>query len=417
MAKRKTTKQRNEELKKDGLQLINYGVKVMFYPNEKQANQIHQTVGCARFTYNNYLGIRKDIYNETKQTLSGNAYKEEYLVPMKQTEEFAFLKQADKFALEAAVEHVEDAYDKFFKKQNKYPKFKTKRKSKKSYTTKFTNNNIELTKDSIKLPKLGKISVAMPKKVKETDKIAKILSGKAKILSVTVTVQGDRYYASINCEEIVELIKKVDTKKVDLDKITGLDLGLKDFLTMTNGKIFDKIANPKHIVKLEKKIAKLQMDLARKQGGVKGQEDSKNYIKQKNKLNKLHAKLANRRRDFHHQLSRMLVNENDIIIVENLNIKGMVKNHNLAKSIHDAGWAQFLTILKYKLEAEGKIYLEVDRWFASSKICSHCKEKKLMLSLDEREWVCSCCGTHHDRDENASKNIREEGMRTLGLLA
>ena len=133
------------------------------------------------------------------------------------------------------------------------------------------------------------------------------------------------------------------------------------------------------------------------------------------KVSKMHSKIANQREDFCHQLSRRLVNENQVIVVENLNIKGMVKNPKLAKAIQDAGWSKFLTFLKYKLEWEGKYYVEIDRWFASSKICSNCGEKKLMLALNEREWVCSSCQTHHDRDENASINIRQEGMRMLGI--
>ena len=414
MTKRKTVKERNLELKPLGKQLKHFGIILCILPNEKQIVKSSQTFGCSRFIYNDYLATRSEYYKETGETLSVNAYKKDYLNPNKKTEEFSFLSEVDKFALESAVENVQDAFDRFFKKQNNFPKFKTKRKAKKSYTTKFTDTtaggNIRfLDSKYIQLPILKKVEYIKPKSLKNQDKLNKVMSGQARILNATVSQKGDKYYVSLCCEEIIDLIQPLDLKNIDKNKIIGIDLGLSDFAIINNGLHTKKVDNPKYFAKYEKKLAKLQKKLSKKK------LDSKNYIKAKNKVNKMHTKIANQREDFCHQLSRRLVNENQVIIVENLNIKGMVKNRNLAKAIQDAGWSKFLTFLKYKLEWEGKHYVEIDRWFASSKICSSCGEKKLMLALNEREWICSSCNTHHDRDENASINIRQEGMRVLGL--
>ena len=410
MAKRKTVKERNLELKPLGKQLRHFGIILSILPNEKQVIKCSQTFGCSRFVYNDYLATRNEHYKETGETLSAARYKANYLNPNKKTEEFSFLSEVDKFALESAVENVQDAFERFFKKQNGFPKFKTKRKAKKSYTTKFTNNNIKFIDNKyIQLPILKKVEYIKPKSLKNQDKLNKVINGQARILNATISQKGDKYYVSLCCEEIVDLIEPLDLKNIDKNKIIGIDLGLKDFAIINNGLYTKKEENPKYFAKSEKKLAKLQKRISKKK------LDSKNYIKAKNKLNEMHAKIANQREDFCHQLSRRLVNENQVVVVENLNIKGMVKNKNLAKAIQDAGWSKFLTFLKYKLEWEGKHYIEIDRFFASSKICSTCGEKKLMLSLNEREWICSSCNTHHDRDENASINIRQEGIRKLGL--
>ena len=414
MAKQKTVKERNLELKSLGKQLRHFGIVLSILPNEKQIVKCSQTFGCSRFVYNNYLSARNEYYKETGKTLSVSTYKKDYLNPSKKTEEFSFLADVDKFALESAVENLNDAFDRFFKKQNAFPKFKTKRKAKKSYTTKFTDTtaggNIRFLENKyIQLPILKKVEYIKPKSLKNQDKLNKVINGQARILNATISQKGGKYYVSLCCEEIIDLIEPLGLKNIDENKIVGIDLGLKDFAIINNGLCSEKVDNPKYFAKSEKKLAKLQKRLSKKK------LDSKNYIKAKNKVNKMHTKIANQREDFCHQLSRRLVNENQVVVVENLNIKGMVKNKNLAKAIQDAGWNKFLTFLKYKLEWEGKHYIEIDRFFASSKICSTCGEKKLMLSLNEREWVCSSCNTHHDRDENASINIRREGIRKLGL--
>ena len=411
MPKRKTTKEKNKELAKQGKQLNNFGIVLRVYPNKAQESLIKQTFGCTRLIYNKYLAERQDYYKKTGKTLSVGDYKANYLNPIKKTDEYSFLKTVDKFALESAVENVDDAYKRFFKGQNKFPKFKSKHKSKKSYTTKFTNNNNEIKDKLLKLPKLGLVEVKLSKEKYISNNLKKIINKKALIKSATVSEKAGKYYVSLACEETISLIKPLELANIDTDKIIGIDLGLIDFATITNGRRETKIPNPKYLSKSEKKLAKRQRNLSKKKKG------SKNFIKAKEKVAKAYEKTANQRKDFAHKLSRKLVNESQVIVVEDLNIKGMVKNKKLAKSISDAGWYRFITFLDYKLKLEGKYLIKIDRWFASSKICSACGEKNIMLTLNDREWVCSNCGTHLDRDGNAAINIRQEGMRLLSLIA
>lgn len=407
MAKRKSIKEKNKELAPLGKQLVHYGIVLCLKPTNSQKILFNKSFGCSRLIYNDYLLKRQKHYKATGETLSVGNYKKSFLTPKKKTAEFSFLKEIDKFALEVACENVQDAYDRFFKGQNKYPKKKTKRKAKKSYTTKSTNNNIRIEGKTIKIPKAGNVSFNMPKTNGNENKLLKVINGKATILNATISLQGGKYYISLCCEEEVKLINKININDIDLNKVIGGDLGLKDFITVTNGKDFEKITNPKYLTKSEKKLIKLQKRLSKKE------LDSSNYKKAQIKLAKLHKKISNQRLDNAHKLSRRLTNENQVVILEDLNIKGMIKNKKLSKAISDAGWSKFMSLLKYKLEREGKYYIEIDRWFASSKICSHCGEKHIMLTLNERVWVCSNCETKLDRDENASKNIREEGIRML----
>ena len=407
MAKRKSVADKNKELAPLGKQVVHYGIVLCVKPNEYQKILFNKTFGCSRLIYNDYLSNRQEYYNAEGKTLSVANYKKNILTPKKKTKEFSFLQEVDKFALEVACENVQDAYDRFFKRQNKYPKRKTKRKAKKTYTTKMTNNNICIEGKTIKIPKAGNVPFIMPKTNGNENKLLKVINGKSRILNATISLQGGKYYISLCCEEQVDLINKINIENIDLNKVTGVDLGIKDFATMTNGKKLEKISNPKYLSKSEKKLAKLQKKLSKKD------LDSSNYKKAKMKVARLHKKISNQRLDHAHKLSRRLTNENQVVILEDLNIKGMVKNKKLSKAISDAGWSKFMTLLKYKLEREGKYYIEIDRWFASSKICSHCGEKHIMLTLDERSWTCSSCGINLDRDENASKNIREEGIRLL----
>lgn len=411
MDRRKTVKEKNKELAKSGKQLKKYGIVLRIYPTDAQKILIKQTFGCARFIYNKYLADRQKYYKDTGKTLSVYYYKSNYLNPMKKLDEYSFLRVVDKFALETAIENVNDAYDRFFKGQNKFPKFKSKRKAKQAYTTKYTNNNIEIIGESIKLPKLKLVKFNMPNKKHVSNNLRNIICREARIKNVTISEKAGKYYASLSCEEVIDIIKPVDLNSVAPDKVVGIDLGLIDFATISNGITDEKIPCPKYLRKAEKKLAKEQRGLSKKKQG------SKNFIKLKEKVAKVHEKVSNQRKDFHHQLSRKLVNENQVVIVEDLNIKGMVKNRSLAKSISDAGWSRFITYLDYKLKLEGKYLVKVDRWFASSKLCSGCNEKNIMLTLNDRVWVCNSCNTEHCRDVNAALNIRNAGLKELNLTA
>ena len=408
MAKTLSFKEKNELLKPYRKQLIAFGVKVQVDFNKAQEILVNKTFGCTRLVYNEYLAERQEFYKENGKTLSVNTYKKEVLNPSKRTEERKFLKEVDKNSLENALASVQDSYNRFFNKQNRYPKFKTKKGSKKAYTTDFTNNNIRINDTkTLQLPKLGKVKFFMPKYKDVNSKIARIIEGKAKITKATISQKGSKYYVSFSCQEEIDLIIPLEKDEIDLNKVVGIDLGLSHLLTYNNGAQTIKIENPRNLRKAEKILVILQKRLSKKMIG------SKNHEKARKVLANYHAYVSNCREDFLHKLSRQLVNENQVIILEDLNIKGMVKNKKLSKSISDAGWSKFITFLKYKLEWEGKHLVLVDRYFASSKICSRCGEKKLMLALSEREWVCSNCGEKHDRDENASKNIREEGIKIL----
>lgn len=411
MPKKLTVKDKNKLLMDEGKQLLNYGLVLRIYPSVEQETLINKTFGCSRFIYNKYLSNRKECFSNTKTTLRVNNYKSEVMNPLKKEKGFEFLKDVDKFALEAALENVEDAYSRFFKHQTRFPRFKSKKFAKKSYTTKFTNDNIKVDLDRvvIKLPKLKEVLFALPKRNKTNNKILNIAKETTKITKAIISQRGTRYYVSLTIEEVVPLIKKLELENIQNHKILGLDLGLKEFLIASNGRDDFKIENPKFLRKSENKLIKLQKKLPKKIEG------SKNYLKVKERLNLIHSQVANQRNDFMHKLGRKLVNENQVIVVEDLNIKGMIKNHKLAKSISDAGWYKFITYLRYKLEWQGKQLVKIDRFFASSKLCNNCGTKNIMLTLSDREWTCSKCNTNHDRDINASLNIRDEGMRLLGL--
>ena len=409
MARGLTIKEKNEILATEDKILNYYGLVLRIHPTEEQSILIGKTIGCARLIYNLYLSKRQEHYKETGKTLSIGSYKKNYLVPMKQTKQYHFLKEVDKFALEASLEFADDAYDRFFKGQNKFPRFKSKHGAKKAYTTKFTNNNIEIKNGFVKLPKLGLIKFNRSKTL--GDNFHKANKGQTRIIKATVSETAGKHYVSLLCEEIIPIAKPIGPSNIEPDKVIGIDLGLKDFATISNGTENEKVPNPKYLEKSARKLAKGQRQLSKKQKG------SKNFIKAKKKVARLHQHVKNQRIDFAHQLSRRLVNENQVIIVEDLNIKGMVKNKHLARAISDVGWSRFIAYLNYKLEREGKHLIKIDRWFASSRLCSSCNEKNIMLTLSEREWVCSSCGTRLDRDINASVNIRNEGLNCLGQTA
>ena len=189
-----------------------------------------------------------------------------------------------------------------------------------------------------------------------------------------------------------------------------IDLGLKDFCITWNGEKTYSYANPKHLKKHEKNLSRKQAKLARKEKGSKSREKAIILVARVNE------RISNARQDFLHKLSRKIVNENQVVVVENLNVKGMIRNHNLAKAISDVGWGMFVNFVDYKLQQKGGLLVEIDRWFPSSKTCSNCLYQMSEMPLEIREWTCPSCGTHHDRDENASKNIRAEGIRQLSVL-
>ena len=403
MAKAKTVEERNKELAPSGKKLKLYGFKLRLYPNKKQTAYFNQTIGCARFTYNFYLQEKQEVYKTTGQTLSYGVFKSSFL-KLKEHPAFSWLKTPDKFALENAMMNLDNAYQRFFDGKAGFPKRKKKHSAKQSYTTNITNGNIKinLKNNMVQLPKAGEVNCKIDKKTRKL-LLSQGLQGSIKSATVSRHSSGV-FYVAIKMEEIVDIKQKPSIDEIEEKDIIGCDLGLTHFLIDSNG---NKIENPKYYRKKLKQLAKLQRKLSKMKKG------SNNYVKQKKKIAKLHVHIANMRRDFLHKVSRTLVNENQVIVLEDLNVKNMIRNPKLAKSIQDVGWGMFQTFVTYKAEWDNKHVVLVDTFFPSSKLCNGCKTKHTLLSLNEREWVCPNCGETHDRDKNAALNIKEEGIRLL----
>ena len=360
--------------------------KYRLYPTAPQADKINQHIGCARFVYNQLLDDRIKVYRETKQRS-----KKTYCDLKK---EYAFLKEADSRALLNARENLDAAYDKFFKESNAgFPKFKSKHKCRWSYTTDNNNGTVRFDGNRIRLPKVGYVKVVEHRR------------HEGRILTATISHErSGEYYASVLCE--IEQPKSLPVT----DKVVGIDLGLHDIIVCSDG---ERVPSPKYFRKSEQRLARVQRALSRTQKGSNGHE------KARLKVARCHQKIKNQRNDFLQKLSTKLIHENQVICLEDLSVKGMERNHKLSKSVTDASFSKFVSMLEYKAEWYGRKVVKIDRFYPSTQLCSGCGYKnesvKGLHVLKVREWICPECGEVHDRDLNATRNILKEGMKVLNL--
>lgn len=372
--------------------------KFRIYPTEEQEIFLAKSFGCVRKVYNLMLDDRIKNYEETKNDSSKKMI---FPTPAKYKKEFPFLKEVDSLALANAQMNLDKAYKNFFRdKSIGFPKFKSKKNPVQSYTTNNQKGTVALIDNKfVKVPKL-----------KSVVKIRLHRQPKGMIKSATISRHSSgKYSISLLCKEEVNELPKTHS-------VIGIDLGIADFAILSDGQ---KIDNNKFTSKMEKKLKREQRKLSRrallaKQKGVNLFE-ANNYQKQKRKVARLHEKVMNQRTDFLNKLSTEVIKNHDIICIEDLNTKGMLRNHKLAKSISDVSWSSFVIKLQYKADWYGRKIIKVDNWFPSSQICSECGYKDGKKPLDIREWTCSICYTHHDRDINASINILTEGLRIQSL--
>ena len=353
-------------------------------PTPEQQVALAKSFGCCRFFWNYSLNLCQQTYQQTGKGLS-RKYIQGLLPSLKQ--EYPWLKD-DVYSqcLQVVALNLANAYKNFFEKRARLPRFNS-RKGQQSITF---PQNAKFEGDYLKLPKIGKVSCRRHRELGGTPK------------SITVSQNPDgKYFASV----LVDDGKELSEPSVE-GKAIGIDLGIENFAITSDG---SKFPNPKHLAEHEANLKRKQRKLSRKKPG------SNNYRNFRKRVARIHSRVSRTREDFCHKLSRKIVNENQVIVVENLNVKEMVRNHNLAKAVSDVGWGQFCTMLKYKAEREGKVYQEVDRFFPSSKTCHVCLNQVGELPLEIRSWTCQHCQTTHDRDINASINIKNEGLRILEL--
>lgn len=365
---------------------IHFAYKFEIKPTPEQKVLLDKHFGCCRWVYNHFLAKSKEQYKLTK-TKPTKKENQDMLPVLKEVKETEWLKEVYSQSLQVALINLENAFDKFFKGEAKYPKFKSKR-DRNSFTA---PQGVEIKGNYIRIP-------MFKRKWKKGVKIIAHRKIEGKIGSCTFSrTPTGRYYVSISTVKQYQPLEQTG-------QICGIDLGLKTFLVTSDG---DSFKNHKFLKKYEKKLAKAQRNLSRKKKG------SKSFEKQKRKVALIHEKVANTRKDMLHKTSLRLIQDYDVIFVEDLNIKGMIKNRKLAKHIADASWGTFLRYLDYKAKWNDRQIVPINRFFPSSKTCHKCGWIKQDLTLKDRVWECGGCHSILDRDLNASINILHEGLKLI----
>jgi putative transposase len=370
-------------------------IKIRLYPDNEQMTYINKLIGSCRFIYNNCLAYKIEQYNRDKTSI-GLGKMGKYIVQLKKQPEFYWLNEVHSKVLQQSILNLDTAYKNFFRNGTGFPKFKSKRDSKQ--TCRFPI-------DAIGKIKGNRINIILPLKnihfkCSKTDETY-LNTHQNLIKSATLTkTKSGKYYFSI-------LIERPITKKLPTtDNLVGIDMGIKEFVITSDGETFENLKLKRNN---QRKLSKLHRNLSKKENG------SNNKEKCRIQLSKYYEKLNNKKENHLHKVSNLLIYENQVIIMEMLNVKGMMKNHKLSKSIQELSLFRFKEMLRYKSNWYDKTLIEVDRFFPSSKLCNKCKRKNDTLKLSERNWKCKNCGEYHNRDLNAAKNILDEGVRILSI--
>jgi putative transposase len=367
------------------MKIVNRAYRYRFYPTDEQKKQLAHSFGCSRFIYNRFLKVRADAYYEKQERI--NYHKtSEILTELKKNENFSWLKDVSSVVLQQTLRDLDKAFTNFFSRRAKYPKFKKKNSC----------QSVRYVKSGFSFSN-GILTIAKNKDPLNV-RWSRNFSGAPSSVTISKDCAG-RYFVSFAVEEPVFSLPKTE-------KIIGIDVGIKDVCVTSNG---TRSGSPQYTRKYERILTKRQRELSKK---VKG---SKNRAKAKLAVAKVHAKISDSRNDFNNKLTTKLISENQAIAVESLNVKGMQKNRNLAKSIADSSWGDFFRKLKYKAEWYGRELLEIDRWFPSSKRCNCCGYIKNGLKLSDRVWECPSCKKMLDRDVNAAKNILTVGLAGIAF--
>ena len=364
--------------------------KYRLHPTREQSGFFNKSFGCVRFIYNWGLQKRIEAYMKDKGRIS---YVQlcAMLTDLKKEEQYSWLREVSTECLQQSLRNLDAAFTRFFREKKGFPRFKSKSRSRQSYKA-ILSVHVDQERRRIKLPKIGWVKYGNNRK----------FEGDVRSVTVSVTPSG-KYHVSVLVDDGKEIPEKLP---VTFDTTIGIDMGIKDFAVCSNG---DTYENPGHLIKAEQRLRNLQRRLSRKKKGSNRRNRARMILAIQ------HEKVANRRQDYLHKISTKIVRENQAIVVEDLNTKGMMKNHRLSKAIGACGWSTFFNMLEYKCERQGKTFIRIGRFDPSSKTCS-CGHVYRGLKLSEREWVCPNCGSVNDRDLLAACNIKRFGLQEQNLL-